>query len=389
MTNTVTIKKGHERRIRSGHLWVFSNELVSVPDYEAGSVVEVQSSRGESFGYGFYNPHSLIAVRLLQTGNEINTGLFIQRIKDALDYRNLVLPGEEIYRFVFGESDFLPGLVIDRYGDYLSVQMLSAGMEQSRQMIIDALLEVIPGIKGIIEKNNSKLREIEGLPLREGVIYGSIPEEFQTLENNIKLNISLSEGQKTGYFLDQKINRRVVGSLSNGRSVLDCFCNQGGFALNAARGGAKKVMGVDSSPSAIERAGLNASSNGFENTEFIVDDVVTCLQNEISKGCTWDMVILDPPAFAKNKKSVPTAKAGYARINKLALKLIPRYGFLATSSCSQHITEDVFYEIVLKEAESRRRQLKLVYRGMQAPDHPVLSSMPETKYLKFFIFQVI
>ncbi|TAL68417.1 MAG: class I SAM-dependent rRNA methyltransferase [Bacteroidetes bacterium] len=380
------LKRNHDKRIKGGHLWIFSNELASIPELTPGTIVEVFNSKNEEIGLGFYNPHSLISVRLLKTNKKINIDFFTERISNAYAMRKQ-LNMTETARIVFGESDFLPGLIIDKYGEYLSIQILSAGMELFINEIIESLITVLPNSKGIIAKNNSKLRALEGLPLEEKVIFGSIPDEIITNENGIILSISLKQSQKTGYFLDQSYNRKFISTISYGLNVLDCYSNQGGFGLHAAKGGANNITCVDSSESALVQAKRNAELNNFTNVDLIKDDVSDYLKNELLKNSHWDMVILDPPSFAKSKKDVKTAIKGYAKINHLALQLLTDNGFLASSSCSQHITEDVFYDIIVNEAIKQQIQLKMIYRGAQAPDHPILASMPETKYLKFFVFQ--
>ncbi len=387
--NQLRLKRHAGRRLGSGHLWVFSNELDSLPDFPPGKLVEVIDSRGQSYGTGFYNPNSLISVRLLFTDEKIDIDFFAGRINKANLHRNVFFPDEQCYRVVFGESDFLPGLIVDKYDDYLAVQYLSAGIEIRKDTVIEALLKVFPNTIGIIEKNQSRLRAIEGLESYDNTAYGTIPDEINISEYDIKLSISLLAGQKTGYYLDQKLNRKYIRIISRGKNVLDCFCNQGGFALNAAKAGAGNVLGIDSSEEVLHRARANAGLNGFDAIDFAKADVFDFLEKEISNGSEWDVVVLDPPAFAKNKKSVPTALAGYRRLNKLALQIIPTGGYLATSSCSQHILEDRFAGEVQSAASRTGRQLRLIHRGTQPPDHPILSSMPETAYLKFFVYQVI
>ncbi len=382
------LKKNHDFRLKKGHLWVYSNEIETMPQLESGELVEVLNYKNDSFGLGFFNSSSLISVRLLQT-DEVSSTFFEERIRQAKLYREKILPGENTFRLVFGESDMLPGLVIDKYENWFSIQVLSAGMEIRFQEIISALLKEFPETKGIVEKNTSKLRELEGLELREGIVWGDVPEEIKMNENGIDYFVSLIDGQKTGYFLDQRPNRMKVQQLAKNCSVLDCFTNQGGFALNAAKGGAKNVVGIDISDKAIESCRKNANFNQFENVLFQTADVFEFLKTEVENKKFWDMIILDPPSFTKSKKNVPSAKKGYAEINRLALQLIPQNGFLVTASCSHHIFEEIFLEIVMEEAELLGRQLKLVFRGNQSPDHPVLMSMKETQYLKFFIFEVI
>ena len=385
----VYIKKGHEKRLFFGHHWIFSNELTHIPQLEPGSLVEVFNDQSRSFGFGFFNPSSLISVRLLFTAEAPDKSLFVTRIQSALNYREKLFHGSKVYRLIFGESDFLPGLIIDRYGDYLALQSLSAGIERNLPQIVEALLEVMPDIKGIYAKNISNLRLMEGLELGEYLLYGTMPEENIVDEEGIKLSISLEGGQKTGYYLDQRINRKFIRELSDGLRVLDCYTNQGGFALNASLGGAEEVTAVDTSQPARDKAALNSKINSFGNITLVNADVADYLEKSIGENKEWDLIILDPPAFAKNRKKIPVAKAGYGKINRLAMKLIPSGGFLASSSCSQQIDENDFLEIIHKEASKQGKQLRLVFRGLQSPCHPILTAMPETKYLKFFVHQII
>jgi len=390
--DTLTIKRMHDERIKNGHLWIFSNELVDIPKTIApGSIVRVKNSRGDDFGQALFNPNSLITARLLlyKEQTPISVAFFVERLQKALLRRKKLLGSEECYRLAFGESDLLPGLVVDIYGKYASVQTLSFGMDLLLPDVISALTTVFPALKGIVEKNKSSLRDLEGLEPREGVIWGNVPDEIIVKENNFVYSVQLIEGQKTGLYLDQKLNRRVVEQLSSGLRVLDCFTNQGGFALHASRGGATYSLGVDSSKKAIERCLENARTNNSTNIEFQVQEVFAFLDKQLETNQKWDMIILDPPSFTKSKKNVPEARRGYERINRVALCLIEPGGYLVTASCSHHIFEDVFLEIITQAAEKEGRQLQLVHRGMQSPDHPILLSMPQTKYLKFYIFQVL
>lgn len=384
----LNLKKKCDYRLLNGHQWVFSNELESIPKLSPGETVEIISANGYNFGKAFYNPNSLISCRLLNTFDDINLEFFINRISDAYKNRKILFQGEEIYRLVFGESDFLPGLVIDKYCDYFSIQILSAGMEKNKELIFSALKSIFPNLKGIILKNFSKLRELEGLEQYEKVEFGEIPDELITFENKIKLNIKLIDSQKTGYFLDQKINRSFISTISKNKTVLDLFCNQGAFALNSAIGGAKNVTGVDISETAINQSNINKELNNLTNCDFIKFDVSDYLRMAIEQNKKWDLIILDPPAFTKSKKDLKNAMIGYSKINRMALKCIQKDGFLATGSCSQHLSEEDFLFLIRKEAEKLKLQLKLVFRGNQSPDHPILLSMPETNYLKFFVFQV-
>ncbi len=387
---TLFLKPGMDRRLKKGHPWVFSNELEQIPgNWTAGCLTEVVNPKKQSYGTGFFNPSSLISVRLLQTDLKVLTQAFFEeRLADAQKLRETLFPGETAYRLCFGESDFLPGLVIDRYGDFFALQALSAGIDLHLPLVTGALLNLFPGTKGIAEKNTSHLRKLEGLPLRDGILFGEVPDQVSMTENGIRYSISLLDGQKTGFFLDQKVNRVKVRELAAGKKVLDCFTNQGGFALNAAVGGAASVTGVDLSEQAVNACRENARLNGVR-AEFVQEDVFRFLTRIRDKKEPVEFVILDPPSFAKSKKNIPAAKKGYAELNRLGLSLIPQGGFLATGSCSQHLFEETFLEIVKEEAFTAGRQLRLVYRGNQSPDHPVLESMAETRYLKFFIFQVI
>ncbi|MFW5701907.1 MAG: class I SAM-dependent rRNA methyltransferase, partial [Bacteroidota bacterium] len=305
------LKKFADRRLRAGHLWIFSNELLEIPRLEAGEVVEVIDYPGQNHGVAFYNPNTLVAARLLKHSAAPDLEFFRQRLRMAEDYRRRALDEHGAYRLSFAESDYLPGLLIDRFGDYFSFEILSVGMENHKSIILEAIAMEFPDAKGIFEKNKSRWREIEGLPLREEVVFGEIPDEFEISENGVRLLVSLREGQKTGYYLDQKYNRRAAAEVSNGADVLDLFCNQGGFALTAAIYGASSVTGVDSSAPAIERARRNAEINGFDSAEFIEADVFDYIDQQISAGKKWDVVISDPPAFAKSKKHRPKAEAAY------------------------------------------------------------------------------
>lgn len=383
------LKKHHDRRIQSGHPWVFSNELTEIPPVAPGSIVEVFSHAGKSYGSGLYNPNSLIAVRLLgEKVREVSTSFFIERIGKAQQLRKQIMMGEISYRLVFGESDFLPGVVIDRFGDYFSLQILSAGMDSQLSNIIEALLHLFPETKGIIEKNTSHLRQLEGLELREGIVYGSVPDAIEIIENGVRISLSLVGGQKTGYFLDQKHNRVRLREISKELRVLDCFCNQGGFVLNAGVGGAKEVLGIDSSETAIAAATHNTKINNLSNVSFQKADVFEFLASEVRNKSSWDCIVLDPPSFTKSKKNVGAAKKGYAEINKLALQLLKKGGILVSASCSQHIYEDTLLEIIHSEAVKLNTPIRLIYKGGQSPDHPIIVGMPETQYLKFFMFAV-
>lgn len=385
--NKLILKKDSSKRIKSGHLWVFSNELQTIPKHEPGTVVEIVDAFGLNYGLGFYNPNSLIAVRLLNYHDPIDIDFFKNRILRAAKYREEIISNHNNYRLVYGESDYLPGLVIDKFENSFVIQIQSAGMEVNKELITQALIELFPATVYIISKANSKLREIEGLSADDEVLYGVEPEIIPTDDDGIKLEISLSKGQKTGYYLDQRFNRYQVRKIAKGMTVLDCYTNQGGFALNACLGGAKSVTAVDSSLTAIQLAERNAKINDFE-IDFVVADVFDFLEQSVDESRKWDIVVLDPPAFTKNKKTVATALAAYSKVNKLGIKVANENGYLVSSSCSHHISELDLIDCIRKEASKQKKYLKLIHRGTQPIDHPELLAMPETNYLKFLIFKV-
>jgi 23S rRNA (cytosine1962-C5)-methyltransferase len=385
----LVLKKREDRRIRAGHLWVFSNEVARHPQAGAGALVEVLDSQGKSLGSGLYHPNSLISARLLGGVIEaLDPDFFRERIGAAARLRENLFPGEECYRLIHGESDFLPGLLVDRFGDHLVLQTLTAGMEARLELICNALEELL-GPAAILERNDNRLRAYEDLPFRNGVLRGTEAGPLLLRESGIFYRIDLLRGQKTGFFLDQKVNRQAVAAYCRGRSVLDCFCNVGGFALQAAKAGAVKVRAIDASQAAVTQARENAVLNGLEGVEFIQSDVFDFLDLERSARTHWDVVILDPPSFTRSKKNVASAKQGYQKLNEKAIQLIEPEGILATASCSFHIFEEVFEEIVQEAALRAGRTLQLLEWRRQSPDHPVLPAMPETKYLKLGIYRVL
>jgi len=384
------LKPREEARIKAGHLWVYRDELVEVPEADAGSLARVRTYDGTSLGTGFYNPISKIAVRMLGAEVEVaDDAFFTRRFRQAQALRERVLPGESAYRVVFGEADLMSGLIVDRYNKVFVIQMLAAGMDIRIDAIIAAIRAVFPDVEGIIEKNTMQTRVKEGIEMREGVVWGSVGESVDIKENGILLRIDLIGGQKTGYFLDQKMNRRAVGALSHGKRVLDCFCNVGGFALNAAMGGAAEAVGIDSSTAAVEAATRNAELNGFTNARFEKANVFDDLRARIAREEQWDIIVLDPPSFAKARSAIKGALAGYAELNRTAMKLLSTNGILVTASCTQLVPESTLMDIMYREAARLRKRLRLLHRGEQAPDHPILLAMPETQYLKFLVFDVI
>jgi 23S rRNA (cytosine1962-C5)-methyltransferase len=354
----------------------------------AGDLVELARHDGKLLGLGFYHPHSLIAFRFLTSEREeIGFDFFERRILQAYDLRKRIYPRSPMFRIVHGESDYLPGLVLDKYGDYISLQTYSSGMDNRLTLMCD-VLESVFRPKGIVERNESPLRALEGLPARKGVLRGTVVPCILP-ENDIQYEIDVLEGQKTGFYLDQRENRKSIQRFSEGATVLDCFCNDGGFALNAAVGGASSVFGVDISESAVKRAERNASLGKFDNAcRFKSADVLGALEDSVEKKEKFDLVVLDPPSFTKSKKNLPAAKKGYKEINTNAMRLLRDGGALATSSCSHHLSEDLFLDILSESAVSAGRKIQLIEWRGAAPDHPVLPSMPETKYLKFGLFIV-
>jgi 23S rRNA (cytosine1962-C5)-methyltransferase len=388
LNKIVILKKNEDRRIQTGHLWVFSNEIEKTDgDPQAGDIVELRNHVRHFLGSGLYNPHSLIAVRLLarQPDEQVDFQFFHKRIEAALHLRKKLYPNAETFRLVHGESDFLPGLIVDKYNEYLSIQTFSLGMDKRLTLICD-VLESILHPKGIIERNDVIIRMLEGLEQRKGIIRGTVGPTIIS-EYGIKYRIDLLEGQKTGYFLDQRENRKAIRRYAHGGRVLDCFCNLGGFSLNAAYGEAREVIGIDVSDTAIKLAEQNGKLNGL-NARFEVGDVFEYLQEAVGANQKFDLIILDPPSFAKNRKSVRRAKRGYKEINEQTFRLLNAGGILATASCSHHVFEETFLEIITESARAAGRNInQLEWRGA-APDHPVLPAMPETRYLKFGIFQV-
>ena len=388
MKKQIILRKNEEHRIVEGHQWVFSNEIKAIHGSpEAGDVIELLRYDEKLLGVGFYNPHSLIAFRLLSREPEtITFEFFEKRISHALQLRKRLYPGAESFRLVHGESDFLPGLIIDKYNEYLSLQTLSVGMDRRLTLLCD-VLESLFHPKAIIERNESSLRALEQLTQKKSVLRGTIGQTIIS-ENGVKFKVALMEGQKTGFFLDQRENRLALQRYASNASVLDCFCNEGGFAIYAARAKASQVLAIDSSEDAIANAKVNATINEVPDVKFEVADVFKFLPKLYEDGQRFDVVILDPPSFSRNKKTVATALKGYKEINTGALRLINPGGILVTASCSHHVTPESFIAAVENGARAAQRSLQLLEWRGAAADHPTLSVMPETSYLKFGIFAV-
>jgi len=396
MNNTViTLKKGEGRLLKSGGLWVFDNEIAEVKgNFENGDLVSVQDFDGYPMGQGVINVNSKIRVRMLTRNPkaEINEEFFYKRAKSAWNYRKKTVDTSSC-RVIFGEADFIPGFVMDKYEDVLVVQSLALGIDKWKNAIVEgmkrALAEDGIHIRGVYERSDVRERIKEGLPQ----VTGFIGEEFDTTvqieENGVKYWVDIKDGQKTGFFLDQKYNRLAIQKLCEGANVLDCCTHTGSFALNAGRGGAKDVLGIDVSELAVEQATENAKLNGLENVvHFEVDNVFNLLPRLEAEGRKFDVVILDPPAFTKSKASLKNAIKGYREINLRAMKLVKDGGFLATCSCSHFMTYELFTGTLHQAANMVHKRLRQVEFKTQSPDHPILWAAGETYYLKFYIFQV-
>jgi 23S rRNA (cytosine1962-C5)-methyltransferase len=388
----ITLNKNEERRIKSGHPWVFSNEIREVAgDRSAGIVAELYDAAGIFIGVGHYNPHSLIAFRLVSRQKEdIDTfEFFEQRIAAALAHRRTRYPGLTTFRAVYGESDFLPGLVVDRYGDYLSVQLLSAGMDSRCEQIVAVLRKVFEP-HGIIARNDVSVRKLEGLDEKIELLWGEVPETVEMEENGLSFKVNLREGQKTGGFLDQKQNHLLLREISAGKSVLDCFCYTGGWAVHAASFGAQSVVGIDISARAVEQADRNAKLNGVsDRVRFEECDAFERLRSLHQEGRRFGVIVMDPPAFVKSRKNIAEATKGYLTVNRRALELLEPGGYLITCSCSYHMGREAFRDMLIQAARLAKREVRLVETCSQAADHPVLLSFPESEYLKCFVLQVV
>ena len=385
----IILKRNEDRRIRNGHLWVFSNEIDKIEEGIAnGDLVSLLDSKSTLIGTGFYNKNSLIAVRILNTGkiDDLKED-FRKKLLNAFKLRKELYPSGNSFRLSFSESDYLPGLIIDKYNNTYVLQVYSFGMEKNISLIADILKEEF-NAENIFSKNVDYFRTLEGLPTGDKVYLGEIKNELIS-DSAINYLINFEKGHKTGFYFDQRDNRFFIERLVNGKTVLDAFCNSGGFGLHAAKAGASKVTFVDSSAREIESAKENFKLNNFTaETEFIEEDVFNYLEKSAASGVKFDIVMIDPPAFAKSRKNIPTAKKGYERLNKLALQCVSNGGYLVTSSCSYHITRDDFISAVNNASAKAGKSVQLIYFNSASMDHPKLPSMPETSYLKIGVFRV-
>lgn len=380
----VKLTKGREGRILAGHPWIYEGEIDQISGNPApGDIVDVLDYRGKFLGRGFINPASKITVRILTREDEpVDGDFFRKQLVRAREYRRAVVGEIPCYRAVFGEADFLPGLIIDIYEDVAVIQTLALGMDVRKGLLVELLSDVF-GLDKVYERNDARSRELEGLPLQKGFLLGEFPTAFWIRENELQFWVDVESGQKTGYFLDQRENHRAIEPWCPGAKVLDVFCYTGGFALHAASYGAKDVVAVDSSRSALELAQMAASRNGLERTvNFIEGNAFDVLRDFEARGESFDLIIVDPPAFAPSKRTLASAVRGYKEINLRAMKLLPPGGVLVTCSCSYHITPEIFLEMLADAAADVGRHARLVEFRPQAKDHPVLLGVKETHYLK-------
>ncbi|MCI5528985.1 MAG: class I SAM-dependent rRNA methyltransferase [Blautia sp.] len=391
----VTLKKGEGRLLKSGGMWVFDNEIASIMgSFVNGDVVLIRDFDGYPLGKGFINTNSKITVRLLSRDEraEIDEEFFEKRVRDAWEYRKKVVDTGSC-RVIFAEADFLPGLVVDKFSDVLVVQSLALGIDRYKEMIVSILKKILAEdeifIRGVYERSDVKVRRQEGMELTKGFLGEEFPTLVEIEENGVKYQVDIKDGQKTGFFLDQKYNRLAIQKLCKGARVLDCFTHTGSFALNAGIAGASSVIGVDASQLAVDQATENAKLNGLsDRVEFLCADVFDLLPELEERGEKFDVVILDPPAFTKSRSSVKNAVKGYREINLRAMKLVKDGGFLATCSCSHFMDYELFTQTIGQAAKNVHKRLRQVEYRTQAPDHPILWAADESYYLKFYIFQV-
>ena len=389
MAKTVLLP-GKEKRVYSGHPWVFRSDIARVEgEFLPGDIVDIVSSRGRFLARGYYNPNSQIALRIMtyKEDEQVDRRLIFRRIHDAVEYRRTFADLKSC-RLVFAESDRLPALVVDAFGDVLVLQCLALGMERFKKDVVDALVEEVHP-KGIWERNDVPVRKLEGLEMSTGLLYGDVPDRVLMTENGVQFLVDVKEGQKTGFFLDQKENRAAIAPFVKNKSVLDCFTHTGSFALHAGKYGAKEVTGVDISEFACDFATENAKLNGLDDrVHFISANAFDLLSEQSRHGKKYDVIILDPPAFTKTKSAVDSAMRGYKEINLRAMKMIEPGGYLVTCSCSQHVLPEMFREMVLDAAKDAKVLLRLVEFRTQGKDHPILPYARETQYLKCGIYQV-
>ena len=397
----VTVTEKCRKRTSDGHPWIYDNEITAADEITDGELADVISEKGRYIGTGFFNSHSKIRVRIISrnANDTFDDSFFKRRLEYAYSYRKTVMTKEDMNacRLIFGEADGFPGLTADKFNDLLSVQILSLGIEQRRDIILNALLDILRNdgvkIRGVYLRNDVNIRTLEGMSEEKGWYFredGASPVTEIT-ENGIRYRVDVENGQKTGFFLDQKYNRRAAAAIARGKNVIDCCTHTGSFALNCANAGAAHVTAVDVSAAAVEMARSNAVLNGLEdNMDFVQSDVFDFLKARIeTHDRSADYIILDPPAFTKSRKTVGNARNGYLELNTLAMRLLPRGGYLATASCSHFMKDELFADMLKAAAKAAGVDLRLIELRRQAPDHPILMAVDETEYLKFFLLQII
>lgn len=392
----VTLKKGEGRTIKAGGAWVFNNEIETITGrFHNGDIVLVHDFDGYPMGRGFINRNSKLIVRMMtrDKDTEINEEFIRMRVKNAWEYRKKVVDTSSC-RVIFGEADFLPGIVVDKFSDVLVVESLALGIDRFKEQIVNDLKELMAEdgiqIRGVYERSDAKVREQEGMERFKGFIGEPFDTKVEIVENGVRYYVDVKDGQKTGFFLDQKYNRQAIGRLCKGAKVLDCFTHTGSFALNAGINGAAHVTGVDASELGVAQARENAELNGLSNTvEFVCADVFDLLPDLEKKGEKFDVVILDPPAFTKSRSSIKKAVKGYREINLRAMKLVKDGGYLATCSCSHFMDYELFTQTIGQAARNVHKRLRQVEFRTQAPDHPILWGAGDSYYLKFYIFQIV
>ena len=395
----ITLKKGGGRTLKAGGAWIYDNEIDSVTgDVADGELVHVHDFDGYYMGIGFINRKSKITVRMMSRvkGTQIDDAFIKMRVKNAIDYRMAVIKEEDrsAFRVIFGEADWLPGIVIDKFADILVVQSLALGIDNFKLKIVEFAREILGeygyNIRGVYERSDAKVRDLEGMPRIKGFIGDEFETKVQIEENGVRYIVDVQDGQKTGFFLDQKYNRASIRPICKGARVLDCFTHTGSFALNAGMAGAREVTGVDASELAGNQAAENARLNGIDDiVKFECRDVFELLPELEKKGEKFDVVILDPPAFTKSRESVKKAVRGYREINLRAMKLVKDGGFLATCSCSHFMEPELFTKTIGEAAHDVHKRLRQVEYRTQCSDHPILWAADESLYLKFYIFQVV
>ena len=384
----VFLKPGKEKRIYLGHPWVFLSDIERTDrDVKPGDVVSIHTKQGKFAARGVYNPASQIALRILTTKDEeVDKAFIVSRVERAIKYRRKFADLQSC-RLIHAEADGLPAIVVDSFGPVLSLQCVSLGMNQFQSVIVDSLVDILSPL-GVYERNDVPIRRLEGMEQSVGLLYGQVPDQVEMSENGIRFLIDVKHGQKTGYFLDQKENRAAIAPFVKDAEVLDCFTHTGSFALHAAKYGAKSVIGVDISEQACQIASENMRINDFNNVNFKIANVFDYLSEESQEGKQFDVIILDPPAFAKSKSNIEAASKGYKEINLRAMKMIRNGGYLVTCSCSHHILATMFKDIILQASNDAGVSLMQVEFRSQGRDHPTLPAAPETHYLKCGIYRV-